>query len=88
VETNQAKAALEEIGGAPAEEAAWALLNRVDDTPTKLTALSVLEKVGGASTVADLRNYATASEDEPARRRALAAANAIEARLRTPAPAP
>jgi hypothetical protein len=88
VETNQAKAALEEIGGAPAEEAAWALLNRVDDTSTKLTALSVLEKVGGASTVADLRNYATASEDEPARRRALAAANAIEARLRTPAPAP
>ena len=51
VETNKAKAALEEIGGAPAEQAAIALFNRADDQATKLTALSILEKVGGAGVV-------------------------------------
>jgi hypothetical protein len=88
VETNQAKAVLEEIGGAPAEQAAWALLNRADDQATKLTALSILEKVGSASSVFDLRNYATASDDEPVRLRAFAAADAVQARLRSSNPGP
>jgi hypothetical protein len=86
VETNKAKAALEEIGGAPAEQAAIALLNRSDDQATKLTALSILEKVGGAEVAALLRAYAMASDDMAVRERALAAADAIMARIRTPAP--
>jgi hypothetical protein len=88
VETNQAKAALEEIGGAPAERAAWELLNRADDQATKLTALSILEKVASASSVARLRDYATASDDEPVRNRAFATAEAVEARIRAAIPPP
>ncbi len=86
VETNQAKAALEEIGGAPAEQAAIALLNRAEDQATKLTALSVLEKVGGAETATSLRTYALASDDPVVQKRAEAAAAAIEARVRAAAP--
>jgi hypothetical protein len=86
VETNQAKAALEEIGGPPAEQAAIALLNRAEDQATKLTALSILEKVGGVETAASLRTYALAADDPAVQRRAESASAAIEARLRAPAP--
>ena len=89
VETNRAKAALEEIGGAAAQDAAIALLNRAEDQSTKLTALSVLEKVGGAETASWLRTvYAVKVPDAGVRDRALAASDAIEARLRLPSPAP
>ena len=87
VETNQAKAALEEIGGAPAEEAAWMLLNHAEDQGTKLTALSILEKVGSAGLATDLRSYAKTADDQPVSKRAIAAAEVIEARFRaTPNP--
>ncbi len=86
VETNKAKAALEEIGGAPAEQAAIALYNRADDQATKLTALSVLEKVGGADVLEWLRASAMASDDAAVRMRALAAVEAISARVKVPAP--
>lgn len=87
VETNRAKSALEEIGGVPAEQAAIALLNRADDQGTKLTALSVLEKVGGSETAAWLREgYAPRTDDPAVRDRAVAAAEAIQARVRAPAP--
>ncbi len=86
-ESNRAKAALEEIGGPPAEQAALALLNRAEDQGTKLTALSILEKVGGAETAGWLRSsYAAASDSPVVRDRALAAAETIRARLRVPAP--
>jgi hypothetical protein len=89
VETNRAKAALEEIGGVPAEQAAIALLNRAEDQSTKLTALAVLEKVGSVETAAWLRSvYAAAVSDTAVRDRALAASEAITARLRITAPAP
>jgi hypothetical protein len=88
VETNEAKAALEKIGGDPAVQAAWALLKRVEDQATKLTALAILEKVGDAETAKELRFYARASDDQPVRTRAFAAADMIEARLRLSTPAP
>jgi hypothetical protein len=87
VETNRAKAALEEIGGVAAEEAALTLLNRAEDQGTKLTALSVLEKVGGVQTADWLRtSYAGAADDQAVRERALVAAEVIKARLRLPPP--
>jgi hypothetical protein len=86
VETNRAKAALEEIGGPPAEQAAIALLNRSDDQATRLTALSILEKVGGAEGLAYVRNYALATDDPAVRTRALSAAEVMEARLRPAGP--
>jgi hypothetical protein len=76
VETNLARATLEQIGGAPAEEAAWGLLKR-EDQATRLTALEIIETVGGPHV-----------EDEPVRRRAERAARAIEARLGVVSPAP
>jgi hypothetical protein len=85
-EASRARAALEEIGGAPAEQAAIALLNRADDQATKLTALGILEKVGGAETAALLRSYAQGTDDLALRTRALAVADAIDARVRKPAP--
>lgn len=86
-ESNRAKAALEEIGGTAAEAGATALLLRAEDQSTKLTALSVLEKVGSAETAGWLRSsYASgATADDPAvRDRALATSDAIKARLRVP----
>lgn len=85
-ETARAKAALEEIGGPPAEEAAVALLNRAEDQSTKLTALAILEKVAGPGVAAQLRTYAARTDDPAVRARALAAAAAVEARVRVPAP--
>jgi hypothetical protein len=85
-ESNRAKAALEEIGGPAAEQAAVALLNRAENQATKLTALSILEKVGSAEAAASLRTYALAADDPAVRTRAFAAAEAIEARVRRPAP--
>jgi hypothetical protein len=86
VETNQAKAALEEIGGAPAEQAALALLHRAEDQLTKFSAFSILKKVGSADTAALLRRYALASDDQAVRTEAFAVAKAIEDRLQVPAP--
>jgi hypothetical protein len=88
VETIQAKAALEEIGGSPAEEAAIMLLNRAEDPGTKLTALSILEKVGSLETARSLRNYAMATDDSAVREKAIVTADAIDARLRVPTPGP
>jgi hypothetical protein len=85
VETNKAKAALEEIGGAAAEQAALALLHRADDQATKLTALSILEKVGSAEVAASLRAYALAADDLTVREHALTASKAILARVNAPA---
>lgn len=85
-ESNRAKAALEEIGGPPAEQAALALLNRAEDQPTKLTALVILEKVGGQEAATKLRNYAGATDDPAVRNRALVTIEAIEARAKLPAP--
>jgi hypothetical protein len=85
-ETNRAKAALEEIGGQPAEQAALALLNRAEDQSTKLTALVILEKVGGNDVPRVLRAYAGATDDPAVRTRALATAEAIEARAKLPTP--
>ncbi len=82
-ETNQARESLEEIGGAPAEQAALALLKR-DDLATRLIAIGVLEKVGGAEAAKELHTYAMATDDSLARTRALAAAAAIEARQPKP----
>ncbi len=80
-ETARAEAALKEIGGPPAEQAAIVLLNRADSQLTKLTALMILAKVGSADTAATLRNYAMAASDPAVRAEALAAAEAIESRI-------
>lgn len=85
-QSNQAKASLEEIGGAPAEQAALALLKRADDQATRLTAIGILEKVGGATAADELGRYAMATDDPPVRTCALAAVNVIRTRIRTPAP--
>jgi hypothetical protein len=85
-ESNRAKAALEEIGGPPAEQAALALLNRAEDQPTKLTALVILEKVGGPETARKLQAYAQGTDDPAVRARAHATIDAIEARAKIPAP--
>lgn len=89
-ETNRARAALEEIGGEPAQDAAIRLLNRADDNQSaKLIALSILEKVGSAETATWLRMvYAAAAADPAVRERALATADAIGARLRLPVSTP
>jgi hypothetical protein len=88
VETHKAELALEEIGGRPAEQAAVILLNRANDPQTKLTALSILGKVGSKDVAESLRTYASASDDIAVRSAALTAAEAIEARGRTPVPVP
>jgi hypothetical protein len=86
-ESSRAERALEEIGGAAAEQAALALLNRAEDQTMKLTALSVLEKVGGGEIAGWLQSsYAAAADDPAVRDRALATAEAIKARVRAPAP--
>jgi hypothetical protein len=85
-ESNRAKAALEEIGGPPAEQAALVLLNRAEDQSTKLTALVVLEKVGGPDAVRKLVPYAQATDDPAVRNRAMATIEAIEARAKLPTP--
>ncbi|HEY1191777.1 MAG TPA: HEAT repeat domain-containing protein [Gemmata sp.] len=85
-QTNQAKAALEEIGGAPAEQAALALLNRAEDQATRLIAVDILAKVGGPSAADELTRYAQASDDLPVRSSALLAVNVIRARTRPAAP--
>ena len=84
VQLFEQQGALEEIGGAPAEQAAIALLNRAEDQATKLTALAILEKVGGAETAASLRTYAMAADDPAVRSKAFASAAAIEARVPAP----
>ncbi|MBM3981179.1 MAG: hypothetical protein FJ304_13000 [Planctomycetes bacterium] len=86
-ETNQARAAVEEIGGEAAELAAETLLNRADDQAMRLTGLSIMEKVAGPGRVAWLRSYAQASSDSAVRDRALIAADAVAERAkRTPPP--
>ncbi len=86
-ETNKAKAALMEIGGPPAEQAARTLLYRTDHQAIKLDAIELLEKFGNADTASTLRNYASATDDQTVRAHALRAAEVIEARLTNP-PAP
>jgi len=86
VETNRARAALELIGGPPAEQATIALFNRADDQGTKLTALEILQRVGGREALSWLRSNAPAMDDTAVRTRAFTAAEVIEARLRPSAP--
>ncbi|QJW94751.1 hypothetical protein [Frigoriglobus tundricola] len=86
VETNRARAALELIGGPPAEQATIALFNRADDQGTKLTALEILQRVGGREALSWLRSNVPVMDDTAVRARALSAAEVIEARLRPPVP--
>lgn len=85
-QTNQAKASLEEIGGPAAEQAALALLKRAEDQATRLIAINILEKVGGAPAADELTRYAQASDDLPVRNSALTTANVIRERLRPATP--
>lgn len=85
-QTNQAKAALEEIGGPAAEQAAIALLKRAEDQATRLIAINVLEKVGGPTAVEELTRYAQVSDDLPVRNSALATANVIRERTQPVTP--
>ncbi|AMV30373.1 hypothetical protein VT84_38630 [Gemmata sp. SH-PL17] len=85
-ETHMAKTVLKNIGGPPAEQAALALLKRSEDQATRLTAIDILETVGGTESVGELRAYATATNDTVVRTRALGATTAIEERMRKPAP--
>jgi hypothetical protein len=83
-ESLKAKAALEEIGGQPAELAARQLLTPTNHQAIRLQAIEILEKVGGAETAAMLRSYASATDDQTVRAHALRAAESIEARLKKP----
>ncbi|VTR90869.1 hypothetical protein : [Gemmata massiliana] len=85
-ETSKAKIALQNIGGQPAEQAALALLKRSDDQATRLLAIEILGTVGGAESMAELRVYATATDDPRVRDRALSMAAVIEDRVRKPTP--
>ena len=85
-ETNQAQASLKKIGGAPAEQAALALLKRADNQGTRLIAIDVLENVGGRKAADELYTHAQATDDPAVRNRALAAIDVIEKRLRKPIP--
>lgn len=78
-ETTLATESLLEIGGPPAEQAAIPLL-RAEDAGTRLTAIDVLEKVGGADALAVLTELA-ATGDIDVRQRAAVKAQAIKARL-------
>ena len=77
-ETTYARDALLEIGGPAAEQATIPLL-RSDDQGTRLTAMDVLGKVGGADAVAALTELA--ASDPTVRDRATQKAQAIQARL-------
>lgn len=81
VETNRAKAALEEIGGVAAERAARALLLRAEDRQAKLLALNILEKVGGEDSISELRSYANTSLDQAVKIKTLETVDLILKRL-------
>jgi hypothetical protein len=78
-ETTLAVEALLEIGGPSAEQAAIPLL-RVEEQGTRLTAIDILEKVGGPDAAAVLTELGN-SDDPTVRQRAAAKAQAIKARL-------
>jgi hypothetical protein len=78
-ETTLATEALLEIGGSAAEQAAIPLL-RAEDQGTRLTAIDILEKVGGPDAAAVLTELGN-SDDPAVRQRAAAKAQAIKARL-------
>jgi hypothetical protein len=78
-ETTLAVESLLEIGGPAAEQAAIPLL-RTDDQGTRLTAIDILEKVGGADALAVLTELIN-SDDPIVRQRATAKAQVIKARL-------
>jgi hypothetical protein len=81
VETNRARAALEEIGGIAAERAARALLLRAEDRQAKLLALNILEKVGGEDSIRELRSYANTSLDQAVKLKTLETVEVILKRL-------
>lgn len=78
-ETTLAVESLLEIGGPAAEQAALPLL-RADDQGTRLTAIDILERVGGADALEALTGLST-SDDPVIRQRATAKAQVIKARL-------
>jgi hypothetical protein len=78
-ETTLATEALLEIGGSAAEQAAIPLL-RSEDQGTRLTAIDILEKVGGPDAAAVLTELGN-SDDPAVRQRAALKAQAIRARL-------
>jgi HEAT repeat protein len=80
-ETTFARDALLEIGGPAAEQAAIPLL-RSEEQNTRLTAIDILEKVGGADAVEALKDLAGTTDDSATRQRATAKAQAIQTRLR------
>jgi hypothetical protein len=81
-ETTLAVEALLEIGGPAAEQAAIPLL-RAEDQGTRLTAIDILEKVGGPDAAAVLTEMGN-SDDPAVRQRAAVKAQAIKARLQGP----
>ncbi|MDY3559461.1 hypothetical protein R5W23_000454 [Gemmata sp. JC673] len=81
-QTNQAKQALEEIGGPHAEAAALVLLKRADDLTVRLIAIDILLKVGGPTAGNELEQFAQATDDIGARNSALSAVNQIRGRKR------
>ncbi|AWM40684.1 hypothetical protein [Gemmata obscuriglobus] len=81
-QTNQAKQALEEIGGPHAEAAGLVLLKRADDLTVRLIAIDILLKVGGPTAVNELEQFAQATDDIGARNSALSAVNQIRGRKR------
>jgi hypothetical protein len=62
--TSRATAALEEIGGSAAEDAARDLLFRSKEQSSQLVALDILEKVGGPETIKVLVGYANTIFDQ------------------------
>jgi hypothetical protein len=79
-ETTFARDALLEIGGPAAEQATIPLL-RSEEQNTRLTAIDILEKVGGPDAVEALKDLAATTDDAATRQRATAKAQAIQARL-------
>lgn len=85
IETTRGEAALIEIGGPAAERAAQALLLRSsDDATTQLTALSILDKVGGEESVTTLRSYANTSLDSAIKVRTQETIDNILRRMKKP----
>ncbi len=80
--TNRASAALEEIGGPAAEQAALSLLTRADEQTTRLIALNVLEKVGGEEAVNALRGYAGTTLDQSIKEKTLDTVEVIRTRTK------
>jgi hypothetical protein len=84
VESNKAEAALVEIGGVAAEQAAIGILtSRSEDLTVKLVILSILRRIGGRDSVSTLRSMADRSLDQAIKSEILDTIESIQARLKT-----